>query len=124
MIPAFSKGFVWLLPKYGVNAVDDPIYDIGATPDGITTMTVKSGVSGFKYFSVTIVPVRENSGQETVVFTHLTGGVQKAINTTVADFDLVSGAQAGFNVSPGDMVKVFIVDALTNAIDFNPTVLQ
>lgn len=28
---------------------------------------------------------------------------------------------AGFNVLPGDVVKVYVVDDLTNAADFNPT---
>ncbi len=59
-----------------------------------------------------------------MVFTHQRDGVQLSINVTRADFDLVDEAQSGFNVQAGDIVKVFIVDDLTNDIDFNPTLLQ
>ena len=33
-------------------------------------------------------------------------------------------AQAGFNVQAGDVIKVYIVDELTNAEDRNPVILQ
>lgn len=51
-------------PKYTVTAQGDPIYDNGVNADGITTLTVHSGVSGFKYFGVTIMPVTEHEGDE------------------------------------------------------------
>lgn len=87
-------------------------------------MTVNSGISGFKYFTAQISPQVEHSGLETVVFTHLRNGSQLQINSTKADFDVVDTAQAGFNVHAGDVVKVFIVDELTNATDHNPVILQ
>lgn len=87
-------------------------------------MTVKSGVSGFKYFSVSLSPVVPHSGSEVVVFVHLRGGIQLAISAAKADFDTVDCAQAGFNVQPGDVVKVYIVDELTNDPDRNPIVFQ
>ena len=109
---------------YTVAPVADPAYTIGATPDGISSMTVNSGISGFKYFTAQISPQVEHSGLETVVFTHLRNGSQLQINSTKADFDVVDTAQAGFNVHAGDVVKVFIVDELTNATDHNPVILQ
>ena len=87
-------------------------------------MTVKSGVAGFKYFTINITPLTAHSGKETVVFAHFRNGSQLSINATRADFDVVGTAQAGFNVKPGDVIKVYIVDNLTNATDFNPTILQ
>lgn len=111
-------------PAYTVSPVADADYTVGTTPDGISTMTVNSGISGFKYFTAQIGPQVEHSGQETVVFTHLRNGSQLQINSTKADFDVVDTAQAGFNVQAGDVVKVFIVDELTNATDHNPVILQ
>ncbi|TEB07055.1 hypothetical protein Psch_00596 [Pelotomaculum schinkii] len=111
-------------PKYTVDPVaDGSVYEVGET-GGIKTMTVKTGVSGLKYFGTQIAPVIKHAGQEAVVFTHLRDGVQLSLNITKADFDLVAEAQSGFNVQAGDMVKVFIVDDLTNDVDHNPTLLQ
>ncbi|TEB15295.1 hypothetical protein Psfp_02212 [Pelotomaculum sp. FP] len=87
-------------------------------------MTVRTGVSGLKYFGAQINPVTAHAGQEAVVFTHLRGGLQLSLNVTKADFDLVDRAQAGFNVQVGDIVKVFIMDDLTNDVDHNPILLQ
>lgn len=111
-------------PRYEITPVEDAAYTIGATPDGISTMTVKSKVSGFKYFAVSITPVVPHEGEETVVFTHLRSGAQLQLNATRADFDQVRTAQAGFNVQPGDVIRVYIVDELTNAPDRNPVILQ
>ncbi|TEB15757.1 Kappa-carrageenase precursor [Pelotomaculum sp. FP] len=111
-------------PVYTVTPGADAAYTAGTTPEGINTMTVNDGVTGFKYFAVNITPVISHSGNETVVFTHFRNGSQLALNATRADFDQVEIAQAGFNVQPGDVIKVYIVDDLTNAIDFNPTILQ
>ncbi|HBC92512.1 MAG TPA: hypothetical protein DCZ10_06300 [Pelotomaculum sp.] len=111
-------------PKYTVAPVEDEaVYEVGET-GGIKIMTVKAGVSGLKYFGTQIAPVVEHEGQEAVVFTHLRDGVQLSLNITKADFDLVDEAQSGFNIQAGDMVKVFIVDDLTNDIGFNPILLQ
>ena len=77
-----------------------------------------------KYFGVGVAPVIGHEGLETAVFVHSEDGIQRSINATRADFDLVPFAQAGFNVDPGDVVKVFIVDVLTNAANNNPFVLQ
>jgi uncharacterized repeat protein (TIGR02543 family) len=110
--------------KYTVTPDTDEAYQNGTTTDGLTIMTVNSGVTGLKYFGVQITPVTEHSGQEAVVFVHLRDSVQLSINVTKADFDLVGIAQSGFNVQSGDIVKVFIVDDLTNDVNFNPTLLQ
>ncbi|OQA07737.1 MAG: hypothetical protein BWY65_01762 [Firmicutes bacterium ADurb.Bin373] len=111
--------------KYTVEPVaDESIYEVGETIHGIKTMTVKTGVTGLKYFGAQLTPVVEHEGQEAVVFTHLRGDIQLSINITRADFDIVDEAQAGFNVQAGDVVKAYIVDELTNSVDSNPTILQ
>lgn len=111
-------------PKYTVDPVaDESVYETGET-GGIKTMTVKTGVSGLKYFGAQITPVFEHAGKEAVVFTHLRDGVQLSLNVTKADFDLVGQAQSGFNVEAGDIVRVYMVDDLTNDTNFNPTLLQ
>ncbi len=111
-------------PKYTVNPMEDgSVYEVGETGE-IKTMTVNTGVSGLKYFGAQITPVVGHEGEEVVVFTHLRDGVQLSLNATKADFDLVDEAQAGFNVQAGDVVKVYIVDDLTNDENHNPTVLQ
>lgn len=111
-------------PAYTVSPQDDPAYTAGTNPDGIATMTVNAGVSGMKYFGLQIAPVMAHDGLEAVVFTHQRNGAQLSLNVTKADFDAVQTAQAGFNVQPGDVVKAYIVDDLTNDINFNPTILQ
>jgi hypothetical protein len=109
---------------YSITPLADAAYLAGAAPDGIKTMTVNSGVSGMKYFGVQVTPVTAHSGPEAVVFVHLRNGVQDSLNITKADFDVVHTAQAGFNVQYGDVVKAYVVDDLTNAVNFNPTILQ
>ncbi len=111
-------------PVYTLLPQSDPAYTAGTIQEGINTMTVNAGMSGFKYFTVNVAPVVSHSGNETVVFTHLRSGSQLGLNATKADFDLVNAAQAGFNVQQGDVIKAYIVDDLTNAADFNPVVLQ
>lgn len=109
---------------YTVSPVDDPAYAVGKTDDGISTMTVNSGVSGSQEFTVQVQPETPHTGQETVVFTHLRNGVQLQVHSTKADFDEVNTAQARFNVQPGDVIKVYIGTQLTNDKDYNPTILQ
>lgn len=111
-------------PQYKVIPAPDAIYTIGETPADIQTMTVNAGQSGFKYFEASITPVKAHEGTETVVFTHVRNDIQLGINASVADFDVVNKAKAGFNVNAGDVIKVYIVDQLTNDIDHNPIVLQ
>lgn len=110
--------------QYQVIPTPDAIYTIGATEDGIKTMTVNDGQSGFKYFEVAIEPVKANEGTETAVFTHVRNDLQLGISASVADFDVVNKAKAGFNVNPGDVVKAYIVDQLTNDANQNPVVFQ
>jgi hypothetical protein len=111
-------------PKYTVTAVEDgSVYVVGET-GGISTMTVKEGVIGLKYFGTQIVPVIKHAGREAVVFVHLRSGLQLSINVTRADFDLMDEAQAGFNVQAGDVVRIYIVDDLTNDPGSNPIMLQ
>jgi len=111
-------------PSYTVTPEEDAAYTPGTSPEGIKIMTVNEGISGFKYFTVGITPVVSHAGKETAVFTHLRNGSQLELNATGADFDEVETAQAGFNVKAGDVIKVYLVDELTNAVDRNPVILQ
>ncbi|MGI6307779.1 MAG: hemoblobin-interacting domain-containing protein [Dethiobacteria bacterium] len=111
-------------PPYDVVPVEDAAYTIGETADGIKTMTVNPNQTGLKYFAVTIESTEAHEGTETVVFTHLEDDIQLQLNALEADFDEISAAKAGFNVNPGDVIKVYIVDQLTNNPDSNPLVLQ
>ncbi|SFH10246.1 Chitodextrinase [Desulfotomaculum arcticum] len=109
---------------YTVTPAVDSTYANGKTADGIDTMTVNSGITGLKYFNVSISPVTDHPGNEKAVFVLLRNGMQISLDTTEEDFDTVHTARAGFNVQPGDVVKVYIVDDLTNDTNFNPTILQ
>ena len=112
------------ISQYTIIPLEDDTYQTGMTADGITTMTVGSSIFGMKYFGVQVDSIEVHEGMETLVFTHLRNGVQLGINVTKADFDIVDTAQAGFNVKPGDIVKVYLVDDLTNGIDCNPIMLH
>ncbi|ACV64199.1 metallophosphoesterase [Desulfofarcimen acetoxidans DSM 771] len=109
---------------YTVTPLPDVNYQSDAAEDGISKMTVNSGVAGMKYFSVQVASITEHHGNESLVFTHERNGIQLNLNITKADFDVVDIAQSGFNVQPGDVIKVFMVDGLTNEVDSNPKVLQ
>lgn len=111
-------------PLYKIEPVGDDVYTIDETADGIKTMTVNASQTGLKYFSVSIEPIIGHEGTETVIFTHIRDGVQLGLSALEADFDMVSAAKAGFNVEPDDIIKVYIVDKLTNDNDQNPVILQ
>ena len=111
-------------PPYNVVPVEDAVYTIGETADGIKTMTVNENQTGLKYFTVSIESAGTYEGTATVVFTHLRDNIQLQLNALEADFDKVRAAKAGFNVNPGDVIKVYIVDELTNDSNSNPLILQ
>ncbi|MNI67248.1 hypothetical protein D3C73_1228700 [compost metagenome] len=113
-------------PKYTVTAnSDDNTYTIGANASGITTMTVKQGVSGLKNFEAAVATVEAHAGKETVVFRQVRNGVQIGLSSVRADFDSTAiSAGAAFNVAAGDIVEVFMVDALTNDVNKQPVVWQ
>jgi len=111
-------------PIYIVTPVADAAYTIGSTLDGIGTMSVNADCGGLRYFNVGIDPVIPHIGDETAVFVHLRDAIQLGLNASRADFDLIREASAGFNVLAGDMVKIYLVDELSNAADFNPTVFH
>jgi DMSO/TMAO reductase YedYZ molybdopterin-dependent catalytic subunit len=111
-------------PQYNVIPKEGSVYTIGVTADGIKTLTVNPNQTGFKYFTVSIEPVKENEGTETAVFTHLRDNIQLQLNASVADFDVVKAAKAGFNVEPDDVIKVYIVDRLSNDSTSNPVIFQ
>ena len=109
--------------KYTVTPNTDAGYTVGSK-NGYKTMTVKSGITGFRYFNVSVSPSISHAGKETVIFVQMRGNTQIAFSYVKADFDLVTDAGAGFNVKPGDVIKVYIVDDLTNSVGSNPVLLQ
>ncbi len=112
------------LGLYTLDPLADDAYHSGINQDGINYMTVETGISGFRYFSINITPINCHPGKETVVFTHIRNGVQLALNASRADFDQVQNAQAGFNVRSGDIIRAYMVDDLTTEVDRNPLILQ
>ncbi len=120
-----SKDWFEPNPHYQVTADGaDTDFTPGVTPEGICTMTVKPGISGFKYVKVNVASIAAHDGEETVVFSHWRNGSHLQVNSTRADFDQVNTAEAGFNVKAGDVIKIYVVDELTNAVDHNPVILQ
>lgn len=111
-------------PSYLTVPVADSAYTAGVNADGISTMTINNGVSGLKYFTVNIQPIHAHTGTETVVFSRYRNDTQVELNAIMADFDAVNTAKAGFNTQAGDVIKVFMVDELSNAIDHNPIIMQ
>ena len=109
--------------KYEIVPDNDSAYTV-STEDGFTVLKVNSGVTGFRYFKVSINPIVAHEGEETCVFVHMRKGVQVGFFATVADFDNPVKATAGFNVKPGDIIRVYIVDELSNSTGSNPVLLQ
>lgn len=108
---------------YLIKPVADAAFTPGMTAGGLPTMTINSGISGFRYFSVSIKAEKGHADNEVLLFVHMRGGQQIGINATLADFDTLTAGSAAFNVNPGDVIKVYIVDSLTNEEGVNPTIL-
>jgi len=106
---------------YLIASDGDDAYTGSYTDDGIPTLTVNTGYTGFTYFSVDVSAVTGHTGTETCVFVQIRGGVQIAFCFLNADFDTVDKAGAGFNVKPGDIIEVYLVDNLSNS--GTPTIL-
>ena len=115
--PPSAKG------KYKIVPDTDSAYTV-STADGFTTLTIKSGVTGFRYLKVSLQPVVTHEGKETVVFVQQRAGVQIGYSFVEADFDADSNAGVGFNVMPGDIIRVYVVDALSNSSGTNPVLFQ
>lgn len=111
-------------PSYTLTIQPDAAYSCGAAQDGIPMMTVNAGNTGFRYFTVHVASEIMHNGSEAIVFTHLRNGTQLGLSVSKADFDLAATAQAGFNVKPGDVIRAYLVDDLTNDADLNPEILQ
>ena len=101
----------------------DAAYTGSYTDDGIPTLTVNDGVSGFTYFRVYITTVTGHAGDEVCLFVHRRDGEQIGFCFNEADYDTVGKAGAAFNVQAGDVIEVYIVDELTNGAASNPNVL-
>jgi hypothetical protein len=111
-------------PQYNVIPKEDASYTIGETEEGIKTMTVNADQSGFMHFTVSVETIKAHKGTETVVFTQYRDGSQIQLNASEGDFDEIKAAKAGFNVNPDDVIKVYIVDQITNDKEINPVVMQ
>lgn len=109
---------------YTITPSTDSVYTCGETPDGITTMTVNDGYSGFKYFLVSISPVVEHEGAEVAVFIQRRNEEQVGMSVIKCDLDVTKNAGAGFNVKPGDVIKAYVVDNLSNDPAVLPIVLK
>ncbi len=108
---------------YLVEPVSDTSYTADIADGLIPTMTVNNGVSGFKAFEVTVSAVNGHSGDEMIVFVHMRGGAQLSMTCLKGDFDAGYNACLALNVQPGDVVKVYIVDDLTDITSSNPIIL-
>jgi len=112
-----------LAPKYTLAVVPDNVYTPSVV-NGVTSMTVNSNISGFKYFTVNTTPVNAYYTKPMVVFVQIRNNSQIAISATSVASAESDNAVAGFSVKPGDLIKAYIVDRLTNDININPVVLQ
>ncbi|NLK00231.1 MAG: hypothetical protein GX318_03200 [Clostridia bacterium] len=110
--------------KYELEVEDSDDYEKQATEAGIMLM-LKQNVTGFKHFGAVVRATDERLGQLEVVFTHLRNYIQRGLNSIQADYDAdMINAKAGFNTEPGDVIKIYMVDELTNETDRNPIILK
>ena len=120
---AYTGGEV-VTGAYAVTPAADAAYTSGETGDGIDTMTVNAGYSGSRTFTVNVSPVTAHDGNEKAVFVQIRDGAQLNLNASAADFDAVNTASTSFEVQPGDVIKVFIVDDLYTNTNIISTVLE
>lgn len=109
--------------KYEIVPAADSAYT-ASTVNGFTTLTINNGVSGFRYIRASVNPIVAHEGEEACVFVQIRDGVQIGFHATIADFDELVDGVAGFNVQTGDVIKMYIVDELTNNPNSNPVLLQ
>lgn len=103
---------------------DSTTFEATKNSDGITTVTIKPSVNGTKYITATVRLAETHEGNETLVFSHSRSGVQQNVVALVKDYGTQSSGQAGFDVQPGDVIQVYLVDSLTSDLDKNPIMLQ
>lgn len=89
-------------------------------------LTLKQGATGFKYFRATVKAItKEKLDQLEIVFIHSRNNIQQDLNAIQVDPDAKKiNAKAGFNIKPGDVIKIYMVDELTNETDRNPIILR
>ncbi|MFW5649551.1 MAG: SBBP repeat-containing protein, partial [Candidatus Alkaliphilus sp. MAG34] len=110
--------------KYELIVEDSDDYEVRETEVGLI-LTLKQGVTGFKHFEAMVKAIEEKLGQLEVVFTHLRNNMQQSLNSIQADSDADKiDASAGFNIKPGDVIRIYLVDELTNEIDRNPIIFK
>ena len=108
---------------YLIQSDGDSAYSASYTDNGILNLTTNNDRSGFTYFGVNIAANTGHSGNEVCLFVHIRNGVQIGIMASKDDFDNGGSPCAGFNVKPGDVIEVYIVDELSNSTGSNPDVL-
>ncbi len=116
---------IWQGEAFALNAEPNPDAYAVSRDNQKLRMTVKEGVSGFKTFQVSASAVNGHAGTETVIFRQLRENVQIGLSAIVTDLDGTNlTAAAQFNVAEGDIIEVYIVDALNDDPNRLPTVLQ
>ncbi len=89
------------------------------------TMLILQNVTGFKDFGVTAKAMAGRPDQLEVVFVHLRNGVQQSLNSIRVNSDTDGiDIRAGFNIEPDDVIKIYMVDELTNETDRNPIIFK
>ncbi|QOR36866.1 Ig-like domain-containing protein [Clostridium sp. 'deep sea'] len=108
--PCGNGGYIVIPESNYTNTNDIPIITVGQS-------------TGLQYFTANIYAVTGHSGTEVAIFVHMRDGVQIGLSATQADFETINIAKAAFNVLPGDVIKVYIVDSLNNGSSSNPNLL-
>jgi len=112
---AIGRGDYILVPQpstgYTVSRNSNGIQELKATSRNLT------------YFTMKIYPVKSHPGLETAVFVHDRNFMTRSINAPRADYDIIDTASAGFSTEANDVVRIFLVDELTNSIYQNPVIL-
>lgn len=108
---------------YEITPISEPAFEVVPTAGNMMEVVVRPGSTGMKYLNVNISPKAGHAGEEVVVFSHFRGYAQLGLIAMQADFDAANTAKAGFNVQPGDRIRVYLVDYLDNDSHSNPVPL-
>lgn len=124
--PGVDEQTILLARVTGIKILEDnDTYAVASDDYGIKTVTIKPGISGLKYLTAEIYLMADtHDGNESLIFSHFRAGVQQSMVALVNDFDTAnSSGQVGFDVQPGDVIKVYLVDNLTADMTSNPVIL-
>lgn len=82
------------------------------TEAGTPQYVVTGDVTGLNFYPVSIRAVGGHVGEETVTFVQYRDGVQVGMTFMIMDIDGGVTLGGGFNVEPGDIIKILILDKL------------